>query len=268
MPDLLETLRQIALERSRQYPTDYFLLRGLWRIDYRYRPNVWERDLAYSMVLAHTVWQGCCYVDYATPKIDDTLLGRDARDLRPEDIGTAIAVLDAIYAVFDKRPKATFTFQGMASDKTSLRARIITSEVTKVLRRCGGNRVLNVGVMGNFIKQLRDDGVEVVGSDFDDTIIGTRVNDAAVENGERTLELIKDFDVILATGMTLTTQTLDDIISTVKRYGRKLILFAATGAHFGEEYCRTFGVDVVLSEVQPQYMFQGPSTIHIFERDA
>jgi hypothetical protein len=44
-------------------------------------------------------------------------------------------------------------------------------------------------------------------------------------------------------------------------------MFAETGANFGEEYCRTIGVDVVVSEPFPFYIFQGVTRIEIYRRD-
>jgi hypothetical protein len=45
-----------------------------------------------------------------------------------------------------------------------------------------------------------------------------------------------------------------------------LLLFAETGANFGEEYCRTMGIDTVVSEPFPFYIFQGTSTIEVHRR--
>jgi hypothetical protein len=64
--------------------------------------------------------------------------------------------------------------------------------------------------------------------------------------------------------MTLATDSLDLIISEARQAGTKLLIFAETGANFGEEYCRTLGVDTVVSEPFPFYIFQGLSTIEVY----
>jgi hypothetical protein len=262
---LIRELRDTLRAKSAGCSDDDFVLRGLWRVDYRYRPNRWERDLAYTMIYGQTIWQGCCYVDYQAAVIDDSYLGQDSRELVPTDPATEVAVLDAAYAVIDKTPAVVHTFEGSAESKAVERARIVVDEVQHLL---GGDvrdaRILQVGVMGNFVRQLVDRGAAVVGSDFDQKLIGRTFNDAPMRDGVNTLDMIAEADVVLATGMTLSTGTLGDIIEATKRHGAKLVLFAATGAHFAEEYCRSFGVDVVLSELQPQYMFQGTSTINIY----
>lgn len=266
MTDTLAHLREVALEKSRDYPDDDFILRGLWRVDYRYRPNQWERDLSYSMLMAQTVGQGCCYVDYGNVKIDDSLLGQDSREITGTDRSTSIAILDAVYSVFKSTPEQSFEFKGTSSEKASRRARIVVDQVTRELWEMGGNRVLNVGVMGIFIKHLKDLGVHVTGSDYVADSIGNRLHEADIVHGERTMELIDQVDVVLATGMVLTTDTLGTILEQVQKKNKRLVLFAATGASFAQEYCQGLGVDVVVSEPQPQYMFQGSSTISIFRK--
>jgi hypothetical protein len=262
-------LREILRTRSSGRPAEDFVLRGLWSIDYRYRPNEFERDKALSLVLAQTIRQGCCYVNYGTtPEIDDSQLSRDARELRPADTATEIAVLDAAYAALDRSPAESHEFEGVSQEKAVERARIVVDEVARL---CGGSvrgvRILQVGVMGNFIHQLVERGASVVASDFDPKLVDRVFNGAHVFSGTETLRLVGESDVVLATGMTLSTCTLGDIMEAVSRRGARLVLFAATGASFAEEYCRSFGVDVTLSELQPQYMFQGKTTIEIYRRE-
>lgn len=266
MSRMLDQLREVAQTKSASLPDEDFVVRGLWRIDYRYRPNQWERDLAYSMLLAQTTRQGCCYVDYATGAIDESFLGTDGRTVEPDNPSTAIAILDAVYGIFDKTPESTLQFNGSSSEKAERRAQIVTDEVFRELADMGGNRVLNVGVMGIFLRQLGEKGVQVIGSDFAPDVANSRFNETDIYHGERTMELIPQCDVVLATGMTLTTDSLGDILREVQSHGKRLILFAATGANFAQEYCDLFGVDVVLSEVQPQYMFQGTSTISVYRK--
>ena len=97
-------------------------------------------------------------MDYGTVKIDEDIIGQDAREvvMSDVDISTKIAVLDSVFAVFDKKPTAAYFIDGPASEKTIRRASIVTNEVIKVLFRVNAKKVLNIGVMGNFIKLLQD----------------------------------------------------------------------------------------------------------------
>lgn len=263
--EMLETLRELCVRRSRGMDDDLFRLRGLWALNYFYQPGRAERELSYGMVLAQTVGQGCSYADFESVKIDKTLMGQDARHALHTDMSTSIAVLDSAYAAFDVVPSQRLVFEGWSEEKAYARANIVADEVERV----AGNRtarILNVGVMGIFIDVLKKRGFTVQGTDFDGSIIGTTFGDAPVQSGTSTLDLIAEHDVVLATGMTLATNTLTHIVKETQDRKRKLVLFAATGSHFGLEYCRTFGVDTVISEPQPQYMFQGSSKVEIFRR--
>lgn len=108
------------LRKAGTIPMMTFKVRGLWKVDYRYKPNDWERDLSYSMLYAQTIWQGCCYVDYGKVKIDESILGQDGREIAKSDIdiSTKIAVFNTVFAVFEKKPSATYYIDGSASEKT------------------------------------------------------------------------------------------------------------------------------------------------------
>ena len=66
--------------------------------------------------------------------------------------------------------------------------------------------------------------------------------------------------------MTIATDSLELIVEEARKAGTKLLIFAETGAYFAEEYCRTIGVDAVVSEPFPFYIFQGASTIEVYRR--
>jgi uncharacterized protein (DUF4213/DUF364 family) len=70
--------------------------------------------------------------------------------------------------------------------------------------------------------------------------------EAEVFYGKHTLDLVKQSDVAIVTGMTLTTEILDEIIKVAKENDTKVIIFAETGAHLGEFYLNA-GADVVIS---------------------
>ena len=263
---MLEQLREELVTRSRGLPDSYFRLRGLWRIEHCFQPNAHERQLSYGMVLGQTLAQGCAYTDLDAPRPDMAALGGDVRDLRVGDLAQNIATLDAGFAVLPSNPVRRLRFAGNSDAKAVERAAIIVDEVMAQLDRVGGRKVLNIGVMGNFFPHLLQRGVEVVAADYDPSVIANAPSGVTIHHGASTLDLIKHVPLVLATGMTLATDTLPSIIAECQRHGTGLILFAATGAAFGEAYCRACGVDAVISEPQPQYIFQGTSEIQIFRR--
>jgi uncharacterized UPF0146 family protein len=125
-------------------------------------------------------------------------------------------------------------------------------------------RVVNVGVVGNLVSGLAARGCEVLATDLEPEMIGKVVSGVEVQDGTRTFDFVRDADLAVVTGMTLATDSLDLIISEARQAGTKLLIFAETGANFGEEYCRTLGVDTVVSEPFPFYIFQGLSTIEVY----
>jgi hypothetical protein len=98
-------------------------------------------------------------------------------------------------------------------------------------------------------------------------MIGREIHGVKVEDGYRTNELVGSADLAIVTGMTIATDSLELILEAAHAGGTRLLVFAETGASFGEEYCRTLGVDTVVSEPFPFYIFQGTSIIEVFRRE-
>ncbi len=58
---LLEQIAESGRQRSRDYPDESFMIRGLWRTDLLFRPNPAERTFSYTYLLIQTVGEGACY---------------------------------------------------------------------------------------------------------------------------------------------------------------------------------------------------------------
>jgi hypothetical protein len=269
MGEIYDALRGQALKKTAGFKDEDFTIRGLWKIDLAFRPNVDERTFRYSFLLCQTVGQGSCYCDKELV-IDESLIGKDAREVIAEKDCYSIAVLDSIFASLPKGPYAVHEMRGNSIEKALRRSAILKDEVDHVLSTIGSKRpkILNVGVLGNLIKGLTDRGYSVAATDLEEEIIGTQVHGVEVEPGTHTFHHIQDADVAVITGMTLATDAMDDIIRVCREEGTKIVMFAETGANFGEEYCCTLGVDAVVSEVFPFYIFQGLTRIEIYRKDA
>jgi len=266
---ILDQLQEIALERTSSMPDEQFLLRGLWRVDYRCRPNDWERLMTYGFLIAQTAHQGCCYTDFGTTAIEDipdSLIGIDARTIACRTLFQRIAVLDAIYGSLHGPANVSLTVTGTPAEKAERRAALVVAEVTRELESISGQLVANIGVIGNFIHALRVREIDVKASDFDKRLIGRRLSGVPIASGDNSLDLVADSDVALVCSETLASETLDEIIKVAADNHTKVVIFAVSGCHFAEEYVRSFGVDVVVSEPQPQYLFQGTSHISIYRR--
>lgn len=157
------------------------------------------------------------------------------------------------------------TVEGTLDEKTTTRAALIVDEAL-ALATTRTARVVNIGVMGNLISQLKRHDVHIRASDFDEDLVTHGILDVPVHHGDHSPELVADSDVALICGETIANDTLSRLLEVALAHHTKVVIFAVSGCHFAAEYCRSFGADVVVSEPQPQYLFQGPSTINVFRR--
>ena len=267
MVDVFGVLRERAQAATRDWADDRFLIRGMWKVELAFRPNPDERTFRYTFWLVQTVGQGCCYC-IGDDERGHSLVGTDAREVFNLQTCISIAALDSVYASIPKRPAATHELHGNSIDKTGARTAIIVEEANRLLAGVTGRKpkVVNVGVVGNVIRHLCDKGCEVLATDLEPETVGRVVHGVRVEDGTRTFERVADSDLAVVTGMTIASDALGPIIEAAKEGGAKLLLFCETGANFGEEYCRSLGVDAVVGEPFPFYIFQGTSRIEVFRR--
>jgi len=265
MMTILQHLWEVALDRKQDASSEEFIIRGLWCIASLCKPNQYERTFKYTIVAAQTIGQGCCFCE-KEPIVDESLMGKDVREVEFVDRHLEIAVLDSIFAMFEKSPVISSVIDGSYIEKTQFRTEMVVNEIVTQVAALGRSypRIVNVGTIGNILRSLSRKGWEVYTTDFDPLLVGKPIVDnVQVIHGRHTLELVADCDVAVITGMTLATETLDDIIKVAQDSNTRLVMFAETGANFGEEYCK-LGVHSVVSELFPFYIWQGPSRIQVF----
>lgn len=287
MLDILEILEQKALiiGKSKGYSADseIFKLRGVWKSSYVLQLTPDESVFHLHYVLAQTVGIGCSYYDPADedPALHESLLGKNIFNFPSQFRSLKIAALDAAYYSLNKKPAQSYTISGTNMEKARQRSKIVCEEVFSLLGRTTPkwgkkSRVIVVGVVGGFLKILTErSDLDVQAVDFSPTAVGRTIHGVRVKNGtkqgsqhkgDRTLELIAEADIALVTGMTLATNTLDEIITAAQKNRTALVLFAETGANFASEYCE-LGIDTVVSEPFPFYLSgYGPTQISIFRR--
>lgn len=247
-------------------------IRGLWAVDCLFKPNVNERTFNYKFIVAQTIGQGCAYSLVRNYDVEylQSLMGKNYLDLNIEDRALDVALMDSIYSTLQGESDSQIEISGTSITKTTDRTNVIVDETIKLIDKNNLKHekplICNVGVVGNFIKALLEKNVDVIGTDYDSNIIGIKLFEKAeILHGDRTLGAIENSDVALITGMTFTTDTLDKIIFTANKFGTKLIMFAETGSNFGEFYVKN-GVDCVIGEPFPFYIFQGKSVLNIFRK--
>ncbi len=269
MGEIFDKLREAAITKTNDWPDENFVVRGFWKTELIFKPNPNERAFHYNTILAQVMGQGCCYCA-SDLELEENKVGMDARELIDGSCCTGIAVLDAIYSSIPKSPAATHEIRGNSIEKTHLRNNIIADEVER-LCDCDerdGIHLLNVGVVGDLVKKLRERNFKVTATDLDESIIDRTYGGVTIEHGERTMEYVEKSDLAIISGMTLSTDTLEEIVERAKANETLLLMFAETGANFGEEYVNHFGIDTVVSEPYPFYIFQGVSTIDIYRGES
>jgi hypothetical protein len=264
----LKDLRDLGIEKSRDYADESFVIRGLWRTDLLFRPNQAERTFDYTYLLVQTVGEGACYCS-TIPVIEEGyyLLGQDCREVDFRYRCIEAAAVDAMFSAFEKHPDETMTMTGGSAEKALWRSRIVVDEVLRQLELAGTDRprVVNVGVIGNIVKMLSESGISVVGTDEDPALIGKKIEGADVYGEDRTVELVEECDAAVMTGMVISTDTMEGIVTAARRAGTKLIMFCETGAHLCEEYVK-LGIDSAVAEPFPFYIFGGTTRIDIYRR--
>jgi hypothetical protein len=264
----LKDLAEIGIEKSKDYPDESFVIRGLWRTDLLFRPNPTERAFNYTYLLAQTVGEGACYCS-TIPALAEGfhLLGQDCRYVEHKYRCFEVAVVDAMFSAFEKHPDETKTMSGSSAEKALWRSGIIVDEVLRHLEAVEAERprVVNVGVIGNIVRMLMDRGMEVIGTDEDPILVGTELSGVPIYGEDRTVQLVEECDAAVITGMIISTDTMEDVFAAARRGGTKLIMFCETGANFCEEYTK-FGVDSAVAEPFPFYIFGGTTRIDIYRR--
>jgi hypothetical protein len=247
---------------------DEFAIRGIWNFTMQSQPNSNERIFTESGCLVATSGLGASFrpASQLIP-IPDSLTGQDGRQVVADDRAMQVAILDACYAVLHQNPTDEHILDGDTVGKSIQRAQIVCAEVELIADRLAIHKptILMIGIVQTIVKQLQGSGMMTVLSDLDPQCIGNIIAGAEVHDGKLNQQLIRDCDIILATGMTIATATLDEIVATAKQYSKPLVMFAQTGSNFAKEYV-ALGIESVLAEHYPWYSVPGRSVIGVFRR--
>jgi len=175
-----------------------------------------------------------------------------------------VSLLDSLYgALRPAKNKKLLTLRADSLTKMRWRTQIVYDEALRLLGGKKDRTVVNVGVVGDFLRKFRDGGFDVMGTDFDEEITGDEAfGGIPVVDGSRTLEAVAKADLAVITGMTVTTDTIDGILACCRENGVKTIVFAETGPNLAGYYVE-HGADVYLSERFPFYIFHGTSEIEV-----
>jgi hypothetical protein len=269
MTDILLHLQESLLRKTANMRADEFVIRTVGNFLMQCQPNSNERIFTEPCCLVLTTYGlGVSFLPASQlVPIPDSLIGQDGRQVVTDNRAMQVAILDACYAVLCQTPIDEHILNGDTVSKSIQRAKIVCSEIELIRdqRAISKPTVLMIGVVQTIVKQLQDSGMITILSDLDPQLIGNRIAGVEVQDGKLNRSLIHDCDIILATGMTITTATLDSIVDSARQYSKPLVMFAQTGSNFAEEYI-ALGIESVLAEHYPWYCFPGQSNIQVFRR--
>ncbi len=267
--NVLNDLRQqLALSTSTVGDTEKFALTAISKINTIFRPQHVDSCYADTIIVAQTTGSGCCYCYSDDPHIPESILGTDARNIDSGNRYIDVAVLDAAFSSLLPAPDLYCRLEGNSSQKAEARSTFILSEIQRMLLDIPDSHrsITMVGAVGNILSKLSKLDVQVFATDLDTSLIGVELGGVLVEDGaDKTLQRIEDSNIALITGMTLATNTLDNILQVARQRQTKLIMFAQTGGNFAGAYMK-MGIDCVITEEYPFYMFPGVTILRVFRR--
>lgn len=242
------------------------ILKGIWSVDCLYNPSDNGRIFDYKFIVSQTKGQGCAYSIRSnySHEILKNYVGKDFLEVDTNDVALEVSFLDSLYGVlFPPITKKRMTLDAPSIDKLKWRTQIIVDEAKRLLGNLRNKNIVNVGVVGDIIKSFNSAGANIIGTDYDQTIIGTNTFfGVPILNGDETLKAVKESDLAIITGMTITTNTIDKILDVCEKNNVRTIIFAETGSNFASYFTKR-GVDIFLAEYFPFYIYNGYSVIDV-----
>jgi hypothetical protein len=269
---LIAGLRAELARRSAGMDPKRFVATAQWHIRMNVQPSPDERMFRYGLTVVQTRGFGCCYLPPTAQPPSLNVVGRDVRAIRSDSPCLELALLDAAFSALPSRPLRRTLLHGLAADKADQRARLICDEAAAQLPgKCKGGRprVAIIGLVSKFIGILKRKGFTVSAVDLQPSMIGRTVHGVRIGDGRKEMAAtLRDADVALVTGMTAGNGSLMPIVHAAREYGTRLVMFAETGAWLAPYFCDVLGIDSVVSEPFPYYIFNGETVINLFRRKA
>jgi hypothetical protein len=245
---------------------DEAYIKGIWSVDCLFNPDDHERVFDFKFLVVKSLGQGSAYSmrkDYGSSYLK-SFMGKRIDRIEFDDIAFEVAVYDSIFDKYqDKDFYAGFRLSGSSVSKAVERAKIVCGECEDLLKGIKEPKIVNVGVVTNVVRLLKDRGYDVAGTDFDSEIVDTDIyKDVHVYPGDMTYEMVCRSDLAVVTGMTLTTDSADMILSAARESGTKVVIFAETASNLGDFFIDA-GADSFISEPFPFYIFDGDTNIYV-----
>lgn len=264
---LVEVFRENLISTTLNlYNSSQFFITSISKIHAHFRPQLVDSPYTDTIIIVQTSGVGSSYCYCEDPAVETNILGKDARFVNTESKCINIAALDAAYSVICPKPDIYCCIEGNNNQKAEARSVFIFSEIQRILLnlREPNPSIVMVGAVGNVLSELSRISTRIYATDLDPTLINTKMSGITIEDGTRmTLKRVSESNIALVTAMTLVTDTLSDILNTANATGTKIVIFAETGSNFAGEFLK-LGVESVVSEEYPFYMFPGRTILKVY----
>ena len=274
----VQAAEQWALDRAATLPIDAFRLLALWSVSFLVQAAPGERKTRYTMRIAQAEGYGRSGgLGPGLPDPDPDLVGEDTRRILKErlwrDDADRTAIADLVIGQVSRPADERIVLDDTLRGKYIARTKIFADEADRVLRRRGAEprkdnrpRVLVVGATAGILDALTRRGLDVCATDLSPDVVGRTLGGVQVRDGKTAnVRLMKDADLTIVTGLSLTNGTLPDLMSLAKTHNTSTIIWAITGKNFGHYYT-DHGVDSVISDPSPFLLLPGSATIAIWRR--
>lgn len=241
-------------------------VRGVWNIEFSCSPSDNERIFNNYIIIVQSKYQGCCFVSEKPAIEPSDYIGDSIPKEIPENRALSIAMLDSLFPRDGQPGEKEVLLNSSPEIKARKRSKIVVDVVNDLLPVDQESQALLIGYVKNIYDKLSAKGFDVVATDRDNNVLESEFDNVNIRDGTKNPYFIKQADVVVATGMTLQTGTLQGIIDECKNNNTKLVVFAQTGSSLATLYPH-FGVDAVIRETFPIYDFHGRSNIHIKMKD-
>jgi hypothetical protein len=243
-------------------------VRGQWLVEPTFRPSPAERTFGTPFLIVHVERQGCAYfsADDLTAARSELLVGRSVAECQSLTRHAQVATVDAVYrenASGYSGPQAA-CLDGSVTAKAEERAAIVAREAHLRVRPGSDLRAALVGYSGEIALQLERLGFTVTSYDLDPEICDSdrTATTRPVARGED-FYANSALDAVVATGMTLVTETFPRIVAHCRAVEAPLIMYCQSGANLGPLMIEC-GASSVIAEHIPFYNFEGLSRLSTY----
>lgn len=271
--DFINSLWNIGSNYVPEAQYSALTIKGFWDTTLVFQPHPSETIFECSYLICQTEHQGCSFYEpEGTIRTGfEDLIGKHFTAAAKAPLPVKIAVLDSIFAYRQKqiKPDLKLKTKGNPSKKAFWRAQVVSNEVDALLFNKQDNnpaKIVLIGYSGLILDQLLSRSDYVTPFDFKKKLVGLEIRPGVtIHHGEEVNKYLTEADIAVVTGMTLATNTLENILKNCVQNNTKVIVYAQTASNIAPWYL-SFGATSAVCEKIPFYNFEGWSEIAVYRK--